>query len=142
MTFTQMKAIEKIRRECEQYKGDRRGQIVARPVADTLVQFCEASTDFAEAVADEDKTFTDCIAAVVRDVGSALADIEAFRRAVGYFFPDADIKVDMRIILPGVPDVDSDVETVENPSDSGQAAANQGAGESGAEKIISFFDIL
>ena len=134
MTDIQEKAIEKIEKECREYMGNKHGNAVARPVADTLKQFCESNADFAAAVLGEDKHFADCIAAVVRGVSFALADIEAYRRAVRYFFPDADIKFDMRIILPG--DVKKPVETVENlqladvPADQSQ------------NKIISLFDIL
>ena len=101
MTELQEKAIKKIEDGCRNYKGSKHGSVVVRPVADTLEQFCENNADFAAAVLSEDK------------------------------FPDADVKFDMRIILPGL--VDKPVETVEN-----QPAADQGdAGE-----IISIFDIL
>ena len=133
MTEIQNNAIEKIEDGCKNYKGDKRGNVVARPVADALKRFCENNAAFAAAILGEDKHFADCIAAVVHGVGAAISDIEAYRRAVRYFFPDADIKFDMRIILPGVPDVEKPVETVEN-----HPAADQGdAGE-----IISIFDIV
>lgn len=131
MTELQEKAIKKIEDGCRNYKGSKHGSVVVRPVADTLEQFCENNADFAAAVLGEDKHFADCIAAVTHGVGAAISDIEAYRRAVRYFFPDADVKFDIRIILPGL--VDKPVETVEN-----QPAADQGdAGE-----IISIFDIL
>ena len=131
MTELQEKAIKKIEDGCRNYKGSKHGSAVVRPVADTLEQFCENNDDFAAAVLGEDKHFADCIAAVTHGVGEAISDIEAYRRAVRYFFPDADVKFDMRIILPSL--VDKPVETVEN-----QPAADQGdAGE-----IISIFDIL
>ena len=131
MNDIQKQAIEKIKKESAEFKGDKHGNVVVRPVADVLEQFCENNADFAAAVLGEDKHFADCIAAVTHGVGEAISDIEAYRRAVRYFFPDADVKFDMRIILPGL--VDKPVETVEN-----QPAADQrDAGE-----IISIFDIL
>ena len=134
MTELQEKAIKKIEDGCRIYKGDRRGQVVAQPVAEKLKEFCKESEDFARAVCAYDKNFNDCIAAVIKGVGNSIEDIEAYQRAVSYFFPDAFIRVDMRIIIPGVPVVDKPVETVGNP----ESSVDQGDGD----KIISFFDIL
>ena len=138
MTELQEKAIKKIEEGCRDCKGDKRGNIVARPVADKLVEFCSASEDFARAVCADDKNFSDCIAAVIHGVGSAIADIEAYQRAVSYYFPDAFIMVDMRIILPGAANVDKPVETADNSGASANPSTDQGDGD----KIISFFDIL
>ena len=93
MTELKEKAIKKIEDGCRNYKGSKHGSVVVRSVADTLEQFCENNDDFAAAVLGEDKHFADCIAAVTHEVGAAISDIEAYRRAVRYFFPDADVRL-------------------------------------------------
>lgn len=132
MTELQERAIEKIERESKGFKGDKYGSVVAAPTAETLEQFCEGSAAFAEAVLSEDKHFADCIAEVVKGIGNAISDLDVYKRAVNYYIPDASVKFDMRIILPG--DVDKPVETVENSPE--QTAV------SGENQIISLFDIL
>ncbi|MBQ1349054.1 MAG: hypothetical protein IIY61_00170 [Ruminococcus sp.] len=136
MTDTQKIAVEKINQACKTYKGGRHGSVVARPVADTLMRFCEENEDFAAVIAETDKTFSDCIVEVVRGVGNAIADIEAYRRAVKFYFPEAEIIVDMRIILSGG-GVEKPVETVDNSQEETKAPADQSE-----NKIISLFDIL
>lgn len=135
MNEIQKQAIEKIEQESRKYTGDQYGQAVYKPVADTLMQFCQ-NEQFATAIIDSDKTFSDCIKAVVKDVRGSLPDIEAYRRAVKFYFPTADIKFDMRIILSGE-DVEKPVETVDNSQEKTEAPADQSE-----NKIISLFDIL
>lgn len=131
-------AIAKIDTEVEEFQGDRYGKVIYKPVAEALKQFC-GSPRFAAAILESDKTLSDCCKAVTKGVKDALSDIEAYRRAVQFYFEGADVKFDMRIILDNEnTEVDNAVENVDNiPAYSGNNSY------SGADDgIISIFDIL
>lgn len=66
-------------------------------VKDQLIAFCTQSAEFAEKIADSDKTFGDCMKAVADKVQYSLSDYEAYKRAVQFYFPDADIECSMKI---------------------------------------------
>lgn len=79
-------------------KMGRAAQAMAGPVAETLENFCRQDAEFAQAVV-EGGSFAECMAAVEKNCGSALSDLEAYRRAVQFYFPGADIDVRMTIDL-------------------------------------------
>lgn len=90
------KAVEKIEGGVSSVK-DRYGKVVARPVADALISFCRQQGEFAQAVVQSDKGFADCIAHVVKGVGQSLSDIDAYRKAVGFWFPGAVVDMVLSI---------------------------------------------
>jgi len=67
-------------------------------VCDALVEFCRQDGEFAQAVA-QGGSFEDCMKKVAAGIGSAISDLDAYRRAVAFYFPGADIHFDMRIDL-------------------------------------------
>ena len=69
-------------------------------VLSALTHFCHQSEDFAKVIAESDKTFTSCMKAVLKDHGNCLSDIEAYRRAVSFYFENADVSFEMQIHLP------------------------------------------
>lgn len=75
----------------------RHEQVVFRPVARMIREFCEQNEEFAEAVAQKGGDFGECLKAVVNGAGGSLSDIEAYRRAVSYYFPGAGIRFFMEI---------------------------------------------
>ena len=85
MNDIQKQAIEKIEKESAEFKGNRYGEVVAKPTAEALKQFCESSEDFAQAVVNSDKTFSDCIGKVVEDITNAISDIDVYKRAVKFY---------------------------------------------------------
>ena len=46
-------------------------------------------------------SFTDCMKAVAKNCGHGISDLEAYRRAVRFYFPGAEIRVQMTIDLIG-----------------------------------------
>ncbi len=90
------KAIEKIEGGLSSVKGPKEG-VVKRPVADALICFCRQQEEFAQAVVQSEKTFADCVAYVVKGCGNALSDIEAYRKAVGFWFPGAVVDMVLTI---------------------------------------------
>lgn len=73
-------------------------QVMMQPVHDALVDFCEQNEEFAQAVY-QGGSFGQCMQAVAKGAGSALSDLEAYRRAVQFYFPGADIRVKMTVNL-------------------------------------------
>lgn len=74
-------------------------QIIAKPVAKAIRYFCERDAEFAQAVEQKGGDFGGCLKAVLNGVGGALSDIEAYRRAVSYYFPGAGVRFLMEIDL-------------------------------------------
>ena len=95
------KAIERLREESKQGKYDRYGKEVKAAVLKALEGFIEQDEEFAQAIVEKDGSFEGCVAAVVKGCGSCISDIEAYRRAVGYYFPGATVRFKMEIDLIG-----------------------------------------
>lgn len=91
----QDKAIEKTTAERKRVKGQKE-TVMANAVLDMLHEFCIQSSVFAKAVA-EGGSFADCMSAVAKGVGNSISDIDAYKKAVRFYLPGADIVVKMDI---------------------------------------------
>ena len=92
------RAIEKLKTEFKDFKGDKYEEIMKYAVLDALIGFCEQNAEFADAVLVEDKAFKDAMATVKKAIkGNGISDIEAYRAAVSYYFPGAVIDYVMNI---------------------------------------------
>lgn len=97
MTELQKVAVEQLNKQHNKAKYGQKAKVMARPTLDALISFCEQSETFAEAVHDCTKTFADCMATVEKDTGNALSDIDAYKKAVKFYMPTANIDVVMTI---------------------------------------------
>lgn len=71
-------------------------------VRERLESFCRQDGEFAQAVA-QGGTFGDCMSHVAQGVKNGhISDLEAYQRAVQFFFPGAQIKCEMTIDLVGI----------------------------------------
>lgn len=86
--------------EAEKNAGsyDRYASAMKDAVREALDGFCRQDAEFAQAVV-QGGAFSDCMKAVAKDCGSAISDLEAFRRAVRFYFPGADVKFHMTVNL-------------------------------------------
>ena len=73
-------------------------KIMAPAVHDALLDFCRQDAEFSQAVA-QGGSLADCMDAVAKGVGQSISDLEAYRRAVQFFFQGADIRFQMTIDL-------------------------------------------
>lgn len=89
---------DKLTAERKDVKGQKESA-VAPAVLDALCDFARQDAEFADAILQSSASFADCMAAVCKGVGSCLSDIEAYRRAVAFYFPGAGISVTMRVDL-------------------------------------------
>ena len=89
----------------EQYFGEkikgRKEEAIALAVREALESFCDQEPEFEQAIEQSGKTFQDCLKEVVNGCGSCLSDIEAYRRAVKFYFSTATVSFRMTIDLSG-----------------------------------------
>lgn len=83
--------------ECKTIKGQKE-RAMGSAVRDALLEFCRQNEEFAQAVV-QGGTFQDCMAAVAKGVGGSISDLEAYRRAVCFYFDGAKVKFQMVIEL-------------------------------------------
>lgn len=94
-------AIEKLTKELAEVGNDKYVAAVKEAVFEMLCDMCNKSPELEQIVANSAKNLNDCLLEVVKDVRGSISDIGAYRRAVKYYCPDADIEFDMRIVMPG-----------------------------------------
>lgn len=120
-------AVEKLKKECADAKNKfgRYEKVLAEPVLTALESFIAQDEEFARAVYQNSQTFSDCLKAVAKGVGSAISDLDVYRRAVRFYFPGAEIEFCMKLHV--------------NPYDMPAA----GVGDKPKEfKTLSIFDLL
>ena len=93
-------ALKKLDEEYKSGSYDRHATAMKKAVRDAVVDFCRQDEEFAQAVV-QGGSFTDCMKAVAKGCGSSLSDLEAYRRAVRFYFPGAEIHMRMTIDLIG-----------------------------------------
>lgn len=105
-TYWQDIAMEKTTKELEQVKGQKE-RVMAKPVLTVIHDFCIQSQPFAKAVA-EGGSFADCMTAVAKGTGDSISDLDAYKKAVQFYLPDAEIEMQMQIRLPDAPSHNSE----------------------------------
>ena len=93
-------ALKKIQGEFKNGKFDRYGNAMKTDVLRQLEDFIEQDDEFAQAVA-QGGSFEDCMKAVAKSVGGSISDLEAYQRAVQFYFPGAKVKMQLTIDLIG-----------------------------------------
>ena len=88
----------KLTKEQEKVSGNKE-KAMSEPVKKALIEFSRQNSEFAQAILEHSSTFADCMHAVAKDVGSCISDIEAYRRAVQFYFQGADISFNMTVNL-------------------------------------------
>lgn len=92
------KAIEKLSDKSGSF--DKYANAMKGAVKKALEDFCRQDEEFAQAVA-QGGSFADCMKAVAKNCGSSISDLEAYRRAVQFYFPGAEIHMSMTVDLIG-----------------------------------------
>lgn len=88
---------------------------MASVVAEVLRNFCRQDAEFAQAVA-QGGSFAECMNAVAKGVGNCISDIDAYKKAVGFYFPGANIRTTMTIDLIGEAAAAPEPEASEQPA--------------------------
>lgn len=91
-------AVKKLETEFSKGAYDQYARIMKQGVKDALTGFCKQDAEFAQAVY-QGGSFEDCMKTVAKSCGTGISDLEAYRRAVQFYFPGADIKFHMTVNL-------------------------------------------
>ena len=94
-------AIEKIDKELKEFNGDRYGNAVHTYVANALRDFCAKSDRFAEVLYKTRRSMSDCVKEIMKGCGQHISDIEVYRRAARFYFPNSDVDFVMTITISG-----------------------------------------
>ena len=90
-------AVERLNNEIKDVKGQKE-DVMKHAVKESLLEFCRQNEEFAQAVA-QGGSFPECMTAVAKGVGRSISDIDAFRRAAGFYFEGAKVEFRMEIHL-------------------------------------------
>lgn len=112
-------AVKKLTSEKNSGNYDRYASIMNDAVCEALEGFCRQDAEFAQAVV-QGRAFADCMKEVAKNCGKAISDLEAFRRAVRFYFPGADVRFHMTVNLCG----DVEAEAAQQPSESAPKILN------------------
>ena len=92
-------ALKKLREGAKNVRGSKE-TAMKEAVRATLETFCTQDEEFAQAVV-QGGSFPDCMKAVAKGVGGHISDLEAYKKAVQFYFPGAEIRMQMTIDLIG-----------------------------------------
>ncbi len=112
-------AAKKLEDEKGSGKYDRYASAMKSAVCEALDGFCRQDGEFAQAVV-QGGTFEDCMKAVAKNCGQHIPDIEAYRRAVRFYFPGADVRFHMTVNLCASVEADEPAEEPERPPKAGR----------------------
>ena len=73
--------------------------VVKDAVIAQLKNFCEQNEEFAQAVVQSAGTVGECLENVVSGCGNSLSDVEAYSKAVAFWFPGAKISFAIKLDL-------------------------------------------
>lgn len=94
-------AVEKIKAEFGDFKGGTKETAVSSYVSTILQDFCKQDRRFAEVVYKFKRTLSDCCSEIMKGVTSYISDIDVYRNAVKFYFPNSEIEMKMTIDITG-----------------------------------------
>ena len=109
MDFEQ-EALKKLEKEFQTVSGQKE-TAMKQAVREALESFIRQDGEFAQAVA-QGGTFADCMKAVAKDVGNSISDLDAYKRAVQFYFKGADVEMTLWIRLAGDPEKPAERKTI------------------------------
>lgn len=78
----------------------RKETVMAGAVLAAIKDFCTQDEEFAQAVV-QGESFAKCMSAVARAAGMAMSDLDAYKKAVEFYFPGAKVQMQLTIDLIG-----------------------------------------
>lgn len=94
-------SVEKIKAEFEQFSGDSKAKAVSSYVSRILQDFCQQDERFAEVIYKFKRTLSDCCGEIMKGVSSHISDIDVYRNAVKFYFPNSEVSMNMSIEITG-----------------------------------------
>lgn len=106
------RAHQKLEAEKKGVVGNKE-KVMAPAVMAALKDFCKQDAEFAQAVA-QGGSFADCMKKVANGVGNSISDLDAYKKAVQFYFPGAKVQMALTIDLIG--DAAGDPKPKEQPA--------------------------
>ena len=97
-------ALEKLEKEAKEFKGNKYGNAVHSYVANALRDFCNQSESFSKVFYKTKRSFSDCVNEIMKGCGQSISDIEVYRRATKFYFPNSEVSFVMNITTEEEPD--------------------------------------
>lgn len=94
-------ASKKLDEEEKAFVGSGHAKMIFPHVVKTLRGFIEEDDRFAEVFANTVRTVSECCAAVVDKSGDVMSDLEVYRKAVQFYFPNAGVEFKMNVRITG-----------------------------------------
>lgn len=95
MTHWKTEAINKLEEGKKNVSGQKE-KAMAQEVMDQLKDFCRQDEEFAQAVA-QGSSFSECMKKLAQGVRDSISDLEAYKRAVQFYFPGAEVRMQLTI---------------------------------------------
>lgn len=92
-------AVGKLDSEKKAVAGQKE-KAMAGAVLAAIKDFCVQDQEFAQAVV-QGGSFAECMKKVAAGVGNSISDLDAYKRAVQFYFPGAEVKMQLTIDLIG-----------------------------------------
>ena len=92
-------AVKKLTEERGRVTGSKE-RAMADAVFAAIKDFCLQEEEFAQAVV-QGGSFPGCMAQVASGVGNSISDLEAYKKAVQFYFPGAEVRMQLTIDLIG-----------------------------------------
>ena len=92
-------AVEKLNAEKKSVAGQKE-KAMAGAVLSAIKDFCRQDAEFAQAVV-QGGSFAKCMEKVAAGVGSSISDLDAYKKAVQFYFPGAEVRMQLTIDLIG-----------------------------------------
>lgn len=92
-------AVKKLTDEKKAVAGQKE-KAMAGAVFVAIKDFCVQDKEFAQAVV-QGGTFADCMKKTAAGVGNSISDLDAYKKAVQFYFPGAEVKMQLTIDLIG-----------------------------------------
>lgn len=92
-------AVKKLGDEKVKVTGQKE-KVMAGAVFAAIKDFCLQNEEFAQAVV-QGGSFAECMKKVAAGVGSSISDLDAYKKAVQFYFPGAEVKMQLTIDLIG-----------------------------------------
>jgi len=96
-------AKEKVKTEFEKLPNslDRKEKAVSSYVHNVISDACDQDERFAEVVYKFKRTLADCLKSAMKGVGSSISDIDVYRSAIQFYFPNSEIHATVSIEITG-----------------------------------------
>lgn len=92
-------AVAKLTDQKKAVEGQKE-KAMAGAVFSAIKDFCLQDEEFAQAVV-QGGSFAECMKRVANGVGNSISDLDAYKKAVQFYFPGAEVKMQLTIDLIG-----------------------------------------